>query len=429
MTWRRGNVDSKKLPPGVRKRANGYAIFYRDPAGRQVEEPVGSDLRSAQRKRRKRMAEVKAGTWQPLQWSRHTTLNAFANAWISARKSRVRSWRMDEQRLAKYIRPTFGDRRLPTITRREVEAWIDELKATLAAKTIKNVHSVLHGILRDAEADGLIDSNPAATLRRGVLPRPRKRGVRPLTSYEVGQFTGDPRIPSDHRALYALCSFGGMREGEACGRRWRDLAQGSPLPRMMVDSQYQDQPLKTARDEDTAERHVPVHPILADLLHDWQVHGWNERFGRHPKSEDFIVPDPRDLSRSQTQSQVSKHLRRDAKKVGLELEAGVGLHSMRRWFITTARENGADKDLLGRITHDARGDIQDLYLSPTWEPLCRQVLAIPQHLPVREDAGGNAGDDSSVAANGENDSSFWWRRRESNPSPRTIQSGVYARIP
>ncbi len=43
----------------------------------------------------------------------------------------------------------------------------------------------------------------------------------------------------------------------------------------------------------------------------------------------------------------------------------VGMHGGRRFFITQARQAGADKDLVRQITHAAKGDILDGYTH--WE--------------------------------------------------------------
>jgi integrase-like protein len=71
----------------------------------------------------------------------------------------------------------------------------------------------------------------------------------------------------------------------------------------------------------------------------------------------------------------------------------------RHTFITIARREGARKDVLERITHNAHGDIVDQYTHWDWAPLCEAVSCF------RCDAKCDASD--SEAENK-------WRRRESN---------------
>ncbi len=164
-----------------------------------------------------------------------------------------------------------------------------------------------------------------------------------------------------------------MRPGEALGRRWRDFEDAKPLVRMHVHTQYDDQPLKGARDEYTAERMVPLHPTLWKLLEEWRCVGWERHFGRLPRPDDFVLPDPRDITKARTRNQYSKALKRDQKHLGLET---VGMHGGRRFFITQARQAGADKDLVRQITHAAKGDILDGYTHWEWESLCSVVSQI-----------------------------------------------------
>ena len=50
----------------------------------------------------------------------------------------------------------------------------------------------------------------------------------------------------------------------------------------------------------------------------------------------------------------------------------------REAFITLARRGGAPKDIVERITHNAKGDIVDEYTTWDWEPLCKAVLCFPE---------------------------------------------------
>ena len=61
----------------------------------------------------------------------------------------------------------------------------------------------------------------------------------------------------------SLQFFTGMRIGETQGRRWRDWSpDAKSLGSLRVHTQYDDQPLKTAKSGDSGERMVPMHPEL-----------------------------------------------------------------------------------------------------------------------------------------------------------------------
>ncbi|MEM9067127.1 MAG: hypothetical protein AAGE52_01435 [Myxococcota bacterium] len=385
----------RKLPPGVRLRDGVYYVYYRGPSGRQVEESAGADKRTAVAFRRKRVEEVQAGTWRPRSSSGVPTVREYWEQWAPRRKRERRSGETDVGNIRRHVLPELGDMRLDEIRPKHVADLVAKLKATMKPKYVRNVHGSLSAMLADARFHEVIIDNPAKGLPRGILPRPARRGERPFHRGEAITLITDARIPEDRRVLAALCCLAGVRPGEACGRRWRDILEGDPLPRLHVTTQYQDAPLKGARDDYTAERLVPVHPTLAQILSDWWAEGWGATYGRAPKPADFICPDHRDLRMARTKNQYSKALTRDQKRLGLD--ASVGLHSGRRFFITQCRQGGAQKDVVDRITHDPKGDILDLYTYWDWETLSRAVLCLRLDLreaEVTSIAGGNAGEGS-----------------------------------
>lgn len=70
-------------------------------------------------------------------------------------------------------------------------------------------------------------------------------------------------------------------------------------------------------------------------------------------------------------------------------EANKGSHGFRRLFISDARSGGARKDVLERITHNASGEIIDIYTTWEWSTLCGAVGCL-------QPAGGPDGLDQAV---------------------------------
>jgi hypothetical protein len=66
-----------------------------------------------------------------------------------------------------------------------------------------------------------------------------------------------------------------------------------------------------------------------------------------------------------------KRLRLDCAALSFRLRR---FHDLRRTFITLAREDGAERDVLRLCTHGATGqDVMELYTSFGWSKLCAQV--------------------------------------------------------
>jgi hypothetical protein len=190
-----------------------------------------------------------------------------------------------------------------------------------------------------------------------------------LTDFSALVSTGD-----EAAVFSALALFTGMREGEICGRRWRDWdREAKPLGCLDVATQYDDRPLKTARGLGEHARKVPVHPALERILDGWWCDGFEFVHGRKPERDDFIVPRRRAGKPNHTRSSGSKLWVRACARAGV---TNLSLHSTRHTFITLARRGGARTEVVERITHNATGSIVDQYTHWDWAPLCDAVLAL-----------------------------------------------------
>ena len=122
-------------------------------------------------------------------------------------------------------------------------------------------------------------------------------------------------------------------------------------------------------------RRVPVHPVLAQILAAWRLSHWERIYGRQPTADDLVVPTH--AMNPMAASDAARYFKEDL--VALKLRVGAGKHrdrgghDLRAWFITTAQEHGAHRDLLRVVTHTAKGDIVSGYTRATWPALCAEV--------------------------------------------------------
>ena len=140
------------------------------------------------------------------------------------------------------------------------------------------------------------------------------------------------------------------------------------------------------------ERAVPVHKDLATILAAWVRSGWEATYGRPPRPADLVVPTP-PRERHSLVCQDGK--RRGAKYA----EAGIvrnkkfvrtwflkdlallglrhrRLHDFRRSLISHARGDGANRELIERISHKGAKDVLDLYTTFEWRALCDEVTKL-----------------------------------------------------
>ncbi len=400
--------------------------------------PIGRGIpRSPTRKR-----EISAGTFRPGARTGAVSAAHYSESWGKARTNRTAN--DDRQRLRDYFVVHFG----PQIRMHEIgepEAlrfvrWLaDRVRAgEIASRTARSVRGVVRTMFRDAKLENVVAVDPFLGLPRKLLPKPPRHERQVYTREEVATLLNDERVSPSLRVLLAMMLYLGVRQGEACGRRWRDWdSKVQPLGSMNIETQYVDEPLKT----DTA-RKTPVHPELEAILRDWWERGFELTCCRRPTPDDFIVPKAQ--GGAHTRSSAYKVMGRACALVGVRFE---GCHLTRHTMITWARRGGARPDVLERVTHNAKGVIIDQYTHWDWEPLCDAVRCInyglastlPSELvpaaPLQVTPGRSASPSPAPVAQPPRHVAFHdagakttkkyrrnrWRRRELNPSPRGIR--------
>lgn len=415
----------------TRKTKSGpvYWVTFRHEK-RQVWERVGLNKREAERRDQQRKRELQAGTYDPTAVQKSQSVRQYAKHWLDHRTTKTVG--DDRQRVNDHVlsREWFAKLLMDDVRAKHLRQLAGELKSDLHWKTAKNTYGAVRTMFKRASSDEVIAKDPCADLEKlfddgGAQQKERE----PYTPEEAAALVSDERIPEDTRVLNALSIFAGLREGEACGRRWGDIDRGTrPLWCMHVATQYGGGNLKTKR-----PRRVPVHAELQAVLEKWEAGGFELLTQRKPEPEDFIVPNagPRAVVEHHTKSSYYKRFRRACELVGVECRS---LHSTRHTFITWARRFGADVEDLQAVTHNAKGTIVDGYTHRQWEPLCEavskfRVERVDSHqLRTRterkpgECSGTPAQLDSARCTKHMQTS---WRRRESKPGPSGKNTGVF----
>ncbi len=384
----------------VERKYKRFSTFYAVNTwhGVQVPEKVGRNREAAKRRDAQMKREIAEGTYSPPASRTRDTVEGYGTLFF---ESRTNAYANDERRMFRlYVasREWLYKMHLDDWKPSQTDQLLRELRAEkkedgsrrLSDKTIANLMGALSLMFDSAVRLEKCLRNPIV-----LAPNELKRKVQVEKEiYEVGEIAVLVRhhsIPWPIRVLNALCFYTGMREGEACGRRWRDLDDSTaPLPALSVHDQYNGRPLKTE-----SPRHAPVHPDLIAILTDWAQEGFELYTGRLPTPEDFIVPAVSKLAKEPnwTRSMYYKAFIKHAAAAGVRPRS---LHSTRHSFITHAQRGGAIKADLEKVTHNAAGDMIDRYTHGVWAPLCAAVscfslVVLPDLHPTRRKPGNSGG--------------------------------------
>ena len=167
------------------------------------------------------------------------TVASYVLRWLRAkaeRNSDSRNYAL-QCTLKNHIVPVLGHLRVDQVTRADVDGWVrycERLRLKngdpFAHATTLGWWTVLCQILKDAVADGLLQTDPTLRVRpprRQVEP---KRERRTLTAEELARFLAAVRrhAPSPQRYVEGLVlASTGMRAGELYALHWEDIRDGT----------------------------------------------------------------------------------------------------------------------------------------------------------------------------------------------------------
>jgi len=232
-----GNITEHRGKDG---RVYRYMRFVVDGKRRNVRlGPVTAE--EAERALRHTLADVERGTWEapeaPPEPSPVPTFGAFAMEWWALTKDQLAPSTQADYwwRLTVHLADYFNELRLDAITFDTVERYIAVKLAEddpLSARSINMTVTLLGAILERAVERELIARNPAKGKGRRVKERAPARSYLDAAGQivalldaagELDRKASRGRTHVERRAMIATLTFAGLRIGELCALRWRDV--------------------------------------------------------------------------------------------------------------------------------------------------------------------------------------------------------------
>jgi len=102
----------------------------------------------------------------------------------------------------------------------------------LSARTVRYIHTIIHGVLGQAVTDGLLMRNPAAAARPPSAAEAKPPEMLCWTEGQLAAFLVWALEHSQNHPLWHYLANTGMRRGEALSGRWRDLDAGAAAVRV-----------------------------------------------------------------------------------------------------------------------------------------------------------------------------------------------------
>lgn len=216
-----------------------YTIGYDPATGKQKQKTIsGKTQKEVAEKLNQAICEANQGIRsEPC----HMTVKEWLDIWKQeytndVKESTANVYRNDIDR---YVIPYIGAIKLKSLTTPVIQKLYNQLLKPekndvrpLSAKSVRNVHGVLHKALEQAVLIGYLRSNPADASKP---PKAVKKEIHPLDETQVTAFLNAVQGHT-HEYLYKIAVFTGLREGEILGLTWEcvDFRRGTLLVKQQV---------------------------------------------------------------------------------------------------------------------------------------------------------------------------------------------------
>ena len=208
-----------------------YTAGYDPGTGKQIQRSItGKTQKEVAQKLKAATTAIDEGTYTA---PSKMTVAQWLDIWTSEYLGGVKPRTVDSYKaiVKTHLKPGLGSIKLESLAAHTIQKFYNSLSAPsdarepLSAKTIKNIHGILHKALQQAVGNGYIRFNPTDSC---VLPKVIKKELHPLDEAQIAAFL---KAIKGHRFedLFTVTLFTGMREGEALGLQWEcvDLTRGT----------------------------------------------------------------------------------------------------------------------------------------------------------------------------------------------------------
>ena len=210
-----------------------YTVGFDPGTGKQVQKSVsGKTQKEVAQKLKAATAALDDGTYiAPNKMTVAQWLDTWQADYLKGVKpSTVSSY---QATIKNHIKPNIGAIRLDALTTHDIQEFYnkrfegDENRPPLSAKTIKNIHGVLHKALQQAMLNNYIRTNPSNPC---ILPRVTRKKIKPLNEHQIADFLKGIK-GNKYEKMFLVALFTGIREGEVCGLLWEcvDFTDGTIL--------------------------------------------------------------------------------------------------------------------------------------------------------------------------------------------------------
>jgi len=344
----------------IRQRPDGrwearYTAGRNPGTGRQIQRSVYGDTQAEVLKQLRQIhTAIDSGTYtEP---SRMTVAD-WLDVWLNDYTANIKPSTKDSYtgRIKHRIKPSLGAVKLTALAPHMVQSFYNSLQPALSAKSIFNIHGILHKAMQQALELGYIRTNPTAICK---LPRVEKPPIKPLDNEQVQAFMAAIK-GHKYEVFYLADMFLGLRQGELLGLTWDCISWTDGTVTVSRQLQflkgvYTFRPLKNNK-----PRRITPAGFVMDILKEHQRKQFEMRIRAGKAWQDggfvFCNETGEHLSRSTTYH----NFKRICASIGIPERR---LHDLRHTFAVMSLQAGDDaKTLQENMGHHSAAFTLDVY--------------------------------------------------------------------
>ena len=233
--------------------------------------------------------------------------------------------------------------------------------APLSAKTVKNVHGVLHGALRQAVVNRYIPINPADG-DFCKLPKIQKQEIKPLDETQIADFLKAIQ-GNQFEDLFLVTLFTGLRQGEVLGLTWDciDFDNGTLLINKQMQL-HQEQGIKAYQlvpTKNSKSRSITAAPFVMAHLKRRKIAQAQDRLKAGPLWENNNLVFTDELGHHLTKPTIYRAFKKAVADIG---RPDARFHDLRHSYAVAAIRSGDDiKTVQGNLGHATAAFTLDVY--------------------------------------------------------------------
>lgn len=338
-----------------------YTAGYDPGTGKQIQRSIsGKTQKEVAKKLKEATASLDAGTYiAPNKMTVAEWLDIWETEYLGGIKpATVCAYKAT---IKNHLKPNLGAIRLDALNAHTIQGLYNKLAAEdsgLSAKTVKNIHGVLHKALQQAVLNEYLRTNPANAC---TLPRWEKKQIQPLDENQITAFLQAIR-GHQFENLFIVTLFTGMRKAEALGLTWDcvDLNKAT----ITINKQLQlvrggQGEYRLASTKNGKGRTITVAPFIVQTLrkvrHDQLVN--RLRYGECWEDSGFVFTN--ELGQHLREHTVYMNYKKVVRELGLENSR---FHDLRHSYAVASIKSGDDiKTVQEHLGHATASFTLDVY--------------------------------------------------------------------